>query len=658
MYFFRFVANNKMKIFISFFISVFLLYAGYIGNNIPLFTGESLVTHMIVETLKNWLGYYNESNTSFDKDVIYINTSFDKELIDYYQIPDVPDAHPNLMGNTEITDRAKLVRLLELLKDVDYKYLIIDIKFAKGLESGSYIIDSITGEKVKVDDKLFSLIDQLDRVVVATHHGIKLIDNGLEKKAALADYRITATATNFVRYEYFDSIPYIPTTIYNDLRKCNHMDTLVCHFPLGTNPPLCKLFAYYTQGNQLCYNSLFLDFEIWDDNPIISKHGELKFLNLSKDILEEDFPHNMVKEYCEGRYVFVGNILQDKHDTYAGLQPGCVILYKALKALNNQKHVISLVDFFVFFILYFAISLFFLKGMNLLDLTKRFRKIDNPFLHFIIDCSTFTVVFVLYHVISYMFGKPSFSFVIPIITLTSLKTFLILKNKYKMKKTLLILFLALLSGFLMSFTQDDGERTIKIRDYSSNRIKVDSVPVKPGMMISTTSKLTLPDPNDWITFINTGKDITINCKVHNTTEIWKQGIKRGITNPHKTKFSDPFWWITYHETSTKGKEGMKDVEYVIGEERPFEIEDTIKKENRDRQYYVFEVTEGKYKGKSFIADPDDTEPVIWISRDILNNSGIILNDKLDSESLLFKVIYHNFDNITTIKDSLKIIFIK
>jgi len=637
---------TKKKLIWSFVIAIFLLIAGYFSNNMPLFTGEDLEKLAIMETLNNNLGFHRKVK---NEPVKYINTSFDKTLIPCYETGDFPGAKPVLLGNTEITDRAKLIKLLELLKNVDYKYLIIDIKFAKGLESDSCFIDSITGNKVKFDDKLFSLINQLDRVVIATHHEIKLINTELEKKAALADYRATATATNFVRFEYFDSIPYIPMAVYNDLNKRRNLDTIACHYPFGKKS--LKLFAYYTQGNWPCYNSLFLDFNIRGYNTIIGETGhpnitEVEYLNMSKDILEDKDPSSIVKNFKD-HYVFIGNMTEDIHDTYAGPQPGCVILSQALNVLDQQKHVVSLVEIILLLFLYFFISLFILCGKNVLDI---FKKSNYALLNFIIDTTSFTIILSIFHFVEYMFGRTSFSFVIPIITFTALKTFVLLRRKYNMKQFFLVVVIALMAGLLMSFSPEDKTRTIEIHSFNSDCIRVDGQELRPGMMISLNSKITFSHPKEYLKVINRGNTIKVNCKTHNLVEDWANGDYRRIEPSNVGKPFSLFWWITWHTTSTKGDGMFESIEYVIGDKRPFAIQDRLI--NYNEQFYKFIIIEGKYKGNSFVAYPDDTEPIIWITKE---HFGKYLDG--DSNTLTFKVEYHNYNETFTITDSVKIIFI-
>lgn len=651
-----FITSNIKNIIISTIIAIFLLVAGYFGNNMSILTGESLESFAIIESVINFLGIDNDNQND---SVIYINTSYDKTLIKCYEKGDFPGATPVPLGNTQITDRLKLIKFLELIKDVDYKYLIIDIKFAKGLESDSCITDSF-GRKERIDDKLISLIKQLDRVVVATNHDIRLMDTELEKKAALADYRRTATATNFVRYEYFDSIPYIPTTIYNDIRGREGEDKIECHYPFGIEA--LKPFAIYTQGYRLCYNSLFIDFNISDnkdkketeEKEHVGEVGDffvnnLEYYNLSNEILNKTDPEDIVNNF-KGKYIYLGNLKEDRHDTYAGPQPGCVILSNALKALENQKHVVSWIEFICLFIIYLSISFFIIKGYNLFDIIK---KSDNPLLHFVIDTTSFTIILFTYQIIEFILGRPSLSFVIPIIVFSVLKTYKLLNKKYNMKNKFIIFVVALLSGFLMSFTPDDEEKTIEIHSYNSSLIRVDNKEPKPGSMISLKSIIKLNHPKEKIILLNRGKDFCYFNKAIGDTVIWKKGDYLTVQISKSTKTADLFWWIIWNGTISKSLSSdivWNNVESVIGDKRPFAIEDKLI--DFDRQYYEFLIFDGTNKVGSVIAYPDDEVAVIWITKEQFKK---YLKDR---NSVKCKVVFHNYDDSIIIKDKMELIFEK
>lgn len=256
--------------------------------------------------------------------------------------------------------------------------------------------------------------------------------------------------------------------------------------------------------------------------------------------------------------------------------------------------------------------------------------------------------------IEYMICRTSFSFVIPIIVFSVLKTYKLLNEKYKMKKNFLVILLALLSGILMSFTinKEDNERVYKIYDLNSDLIYVDGKKATPGMIISLKSHIRFIHPAQWIEMYNMGKDIEIFCQTHKRNEIWKKQAYRKIGLYNRQETRNLFWWITRGATSSKGIEA----EYVVKDEISIKIEDPII--NTTEQYYEFIVNDGKYKGSSFIAEPDDTDSVIWVSRELLQKNGIILDNNNEFDSLNFKVIYHNYGETFIINNSMTIIFTK
>lgn len=415
---------NSKQIIISSCVALFLLIGGYWGNNLPLFTGETLALYAFLEDINARL-----FDTPDDTCVVYINTAFDKELIPCVEQGDFEGSKPVILGNTEITDRRKLYQFLSLLKDVDYKYLIIDLRFEESLKSGAKVYDEILCDSVLVDDKLFALIADMPNVVVATHSGIKLATPQLEAKAALADYYSTVTSTNFVRYEYQDSIPYIPLAVYNDLQRQKGGDEIVCHLPFGSRQ--LKRFAVYTQGWRLCHNSLFVDFNLnektKDSCRVGENQGQVVMIKnqiklLGKDMLMDTTFSTSKKKIaanCSQRFVIIGNLSEDLHDTYAGMKSGPTILYRALNCLNEGRHLVSIYHILFLFIVYFFISFFIIKGKSVFMLFN--LKNDRHVISFLTDWLSFTTILLLINAFEYLFLREAYSFMLPLIVFTLLK---------------------------------------------------------------------------------------------------------------------------------------------------------------------------------------------------------------------------------------------
>ena len=371
------------KVLLAFLLAVLLSVFGYFTNNWPLFSGEALNRYTFMEWVKRFLYDDDESLPG----AFFVNTSMDKQLIDVYE-------NECKVGTTEVTDRRKLLAFLKLLKQTDYKYLVIDIRFPDELACQ----DSAGS---RVDKELFDQIRSMDRCVVATHHDMKLL-GGLESKTALADYKSTVTSTNFIRYEYFDvfdSIPSIPLHVYNEIRKEQHLDTI----NYSRSSPY---FGMYSEGGVLCQNSLFLEFSSKGfpqlkkiltesgDSLIVEQYSYEDMGRMFVDHLEGCSEAEMVEQLQDmmdpGRkgnrpIVFIGNLAEDLHDTYAGLQPGTVILYKAICALQDGKHIVSPIRSVLLFLMYFAISLFIFKRKSLLDFVPEKYQLKFPLFSFLLQ---------------------------------------------------------------------------------------------------------------------------------------------------------------------------------------------------------------------------------------------------------------------------------
>lgn len=402
---------------ISFFIAILLSVFGYFANNWALFTGETLSLYTnILDIEDDYTG------------VLFVNTSMDKQLIDVYE-------EGIKIGKTEITDRRKLLEFLKLLKRTDYKYVVIDIRFAEELAS----TDSVDQQ---IDKQLFDLIKSMDRCVVATHRDIKLL-GGLESKAALADYKSTVTSTNFVRYEYFDGIPSIPLKVYNEMQKDQGLDTI--NYSRSSS-----LFGLYSEGGRLCQNSLFLEFsskgfpqlkKIWTelgDSMIIEKYN---YRNIGFDYinyLDSGKSENKVLTLLEGSMkeagkgempiVFIGNLQEDLHDTYAGLQPGVIILYKALLALQEGRHIVNPLRVVFLFFVYFFICFFILKDKSLVNFIPEKIKRKIPFIILVCQFLTLTFLLIVIDIIDIKFFGVTTNFILVVIIFNSLKFYVQLKK--------------------------------------------------------------------------------------------------------------------------------------------------------------------------------------------------------------------------------------
>ena len=177
--------------------TIILLMLSYFLNNLALFTGEDLNMYAWMEWIKGKIGLAEKIDY---KEALFINVAYDKQLVDKCDEFGMP------VGNIDITDRTKLLELLNLLTETNtYKYVILDVRFEKGLES-------------KIDSSLFDKISHMDKVVCANHRDIELADSALYAKAAINDYTSTIVAANFTRYKFIrGGKTSLPLHVYGDL---------------------------------------------------------------------------------------------------------------------------------------------------------------------------------------------------------------------------------------------------------------------------------------------------------------------------------------------------------------------------------------------------------------------------------------------------------
>ena len=283
----RWVLDRKTPILVSVGNVIALLVLTYVLNNQPLFTGENLNMFAWAELLKNKTGLSEKTDY---KDALFINVSYDKQLIDKNDDMGMP------IGNTDITDRSKLLNILSRLDSIgQHRYIILDVRFEKGYDS-------------EADSALFAKLKGMDNITIASHKDIELADSALKKKAAISDYASTIVATNFTRYKYlYDSQPSMPLYAYREM----------------TGKTITRHGFLYTCDGRLCHNSAFLNFPAKAFSEY-DESGNKTYYNLGSDILES-YSDSDLAVLTKDKMVFIGDMTEDVHDTYSGLKPGSVI---------------------------------------------------------------------------------------------------------------------------------------------------------------------------------------------------------------------------------------------------------------------------------------------------------------------------------------------
>lgn len=358
-------------------LSVLSLLLSYEANNIPFPAGENLNLFAWLEYgMQHWLGSHNDYD-----DVVFINVGFDKGVATAMN----PDAD-EVLGTLAVTDREKLLGFLERIDSIGgYKYLFLDVEFRDRI-------------KTPFDSALFSKIKSMDRIVIARHSDTPIADSTLLDKAAISDYYSTIISTNFTRYQF--------------LQSSGESAALHIHNALGGDS-IEKHWGglWYTKGNEgLCYNCQFVtNFERFDSQ--LDNNQNNRWWNLTEDLKWED--DESLKEEFAGKYVFVGDMIGDKHDTYLGKVPGMVISYRALQCLNQNQNLVNwwlaLLSFvFCGFVFYHLIWMRPL--LDIINIHNKFTRIILSFFGFGFVLATISAIFYVFFGVGLNVFVPSLLF--------------------------------------------------------------------------------------------------------------------------------------------------------------------------------------------------------------------------------------------------------
>lgn len=351
--------RQKQKVLLVSLCNVFILsLLAYILNNQPLFTGEDINHFAWTQILKNKLGIEHKENNN---DALFINIAYDKQLID------LSDEYGMPIGNTNITDRRKLLNFLRVLHSTNqYAYIFLDVRFENGYNCP------------EVDSLLFAEIKSMKRIVIANHSDIELADSTLFPKSAISDYNATIVATNFVRYKYsYDSQPSMPLFAYQELTKQS----------------ITKHGFFYFCNKRLCYNSLFIKFPVENFHEYDCENHK-SYYNLGSDLLD-NYNKQDIATLTKDKYIVIGDMIEDLHDTYSGLKPGSVITFYAFRSLMKGKHFVNIWIVLLMAIVYFAISISQFSHRSVLERLPFIRKSHSKFLHFTVSLIEYTVLLTL-----------------------------------------------------------------------------------------------------------------------------------------------------------------------------------------------------------------------------------------------------------------------
>lgn len=379
----------------------------YIAENQPYSLLEKSFLYYLLENP------FHPKENSWDEDVCFINVSHDRTLVSL-------NAQDSLSGNTDITDRSKLLCFLRKLDEerVPYRYILMDVRFEKGLETA-------------VDTLLFDQILSM-RDIVISHHvndawdSYEIVDPRLMEKAGMSDYYQFGIITNFSRYSFLqEKKPSIVLKMYDDelnqptsIRQLWRLPVYVSKRHLCANSPMLLI-----SGN--VYDKTYAPRKEEKGKSIVPKVNY--YLDLGPDILNiegRDFNADFGK-----KYIVIGDFEHDIHDTYAGRVPGAYIIWEAFQHLRNERHILSWLFVLITFLSYFLI-IYFLFYVN--NVSHKRSYVDNDAAQYLLSVTRWIGSIGLMYIITFVSYKcfhVRYNITIPLIFITFTNTIIQLANK-------------------------------------------------------------------------------------------------------------------------------------------------------------------------------------------------------------------------------------
>lgn len=310
----------------------------YIVENQPYNLMEKSLLYYLLE----WP--FKTTGITDNEDARFINISHDRQLVNI-------DPRDSTAGNTDITDRTKLLDFLQLLErdKVQYKYILMDIRFEKGLST-------------PVDTLLFRQICRMRDIAIAHHTNdawsdYELAFDSLQGKTGMSDYAQFGFERNFSRYTFLqDGKPSLALKMYDEIR---HQPTSIRRF---------RHWPLYTSGKCLCTNAPMLAIKgnIYDKmNAPVMEDGPGFIYNYYEDIGADILSlegRNLAEDYKD-KYLIIADFENDLHDTYAGATPGAYLTWLAFLHLRDGHHLLHWPFVLLMFVFYAAI-LYFLFFIN------------------------------------------------------------------------------------------------------------------------------------------------------------------------------------------------------------------------------------------------------------------------------------------------------
>lgn len=373
-------SNKKQQYIFSLVCAMLLSVSCYFIENQPYeFSDKSLLFYCFESPFWQW-------SYEFDENVKFINVSHDRQLV-------YIDESDTTLGNTDITDRGKLLRFFEKIEsdNIQYKGIMVDLEFEKML-------------KTDFDSALYHKMASMRNVVVAHQASepdseYEIADSVLLAIAGFADYKQVAYENDFFRYQFLQNQGPSLALKLHDLIHAK--ETSIKKLPW---------FPVYWSKKHLCTNCPLLPihgdvYDKWsspqkkDNVNNFDKHYNF-FEDLGADWLQwED--RNWQMEFKDA-YIVIGDFENDIHDTYAGPRSGAYINWLAYMYLDKEIHMLNWLYVSLMFVFY-ALMIYMMFFLS--NYARKTENKTNKSLLFLIAVLRWLGTIGLLYLMSFLFYK-------------------------------------------------------------------------------------------------------------------------------------------------------------------------------------------------------------------------------------------------------------
>lgn len=331
--------------------------------------------------------FIKPDSTQVKPDELYINVAYDKELVPVYDDFGMPK------GVSDVTDRGKLLQLLTTLKETDqYKYILLDVRFEKGYSTEN-------------DSALFATIKSMPRIVVSHHLNMEMADSSILDKTAISDYTSDIDLSQFTRFELVqEGQVSTPLRIYQDITGKN-AETFGNFLLIDNDLVELKPFIQFS--------SLF--------NSKYNEDGSYKYYEMGVDILETMSPEDLAV-LTKDKFIVIGNLVDDMHDTYIGQQPGSYILMSATKSLLAGKPIESPLGVTAMAVIYFLLVCGLFGTKPMWQYIPVVRNVKNGAVQFILSFMQYSIILYICVTVMYFICGKVYNTLIPSVYLAAVST--------------------------------------------------------------------------------------------------------------------------------------------------------------------------------------------------------------------------------------------